>query len=192
MSGYWCHRHKGHDAACHGCLKEANEERDQLQAQLDASQAQSAKHKAQSETLRFALCALRSALAQERQGAIAREQAVEEARELAREAHLILGGALFPMPPGLVEAHRRRVRRLMAEMERHAWIYERSKEPAERDCPRCRGCGQIANTEQQEPWSYWEQLPEASKVAIRLGIVAPIPCPDCRGQEAPAEEDESG
>ena len=54
-------------------------------------------------------------------------------------------------------------------------------------CPRCGGCGQIANSDEGEPWSAWEALPEPSKLAVRLGIVRPVPCPRCRGD---AEEDE--
>lgn len=48
-------------------------------------------------------------------------------------------------------------------------------------CSRCRGCGQIANSEDGEPWIDWESLPEPSKLAMRLGLVAPIPCPECEG-----------
>lgn len=48
-------------------------------------------------------------------------------------------------------------------------------------CFRCDGCGQIANTNDQEPWSAWEKLPESAKLAVRLGIVSPIPCHDCDG-----------
>lgn len=46
-------------------------------------------------------------------------------------------------------------------------------------CIRCDGCGQIDNGDTGEPWSAWEALPEQSKLFMRLGIVKPIPCPDC-------------
>lgn len=51
----------------------------------------------------------------------------------------------------------------------------------ERKCDQCDGCGKIANSDDGEPWSDWEAMPEASKLAIRLGIVRPIECPGCRG-----------
>jgi len=47
-------------------------------------------------------------------------------------------------------------------------------------CPTCAGCGQIANDENGTPWIYWEQLPPQSKLAIRIGLVRPLPCPDCK------------
>lgn len=52
---------------------------------------------------------------------------------------------------------------------------------SELQCYRCDGCGQVANTKDMEPWSAWEALPKASKLAIRMGIVSPVPCPTCRG-----------
>lgn len=48
-------------------------------------------------------------------------------------------------------------------------------------CARCDGCGEIANDEDGTPWNAWEALPEQSKVAIRLGLVKPLPCPVCHG-----------
>jgi DnaJ-class molecular chaperone len=51
-----------------------------------------------------------------------------------------------------------------------------------RDCDNCNGCGQVANTEAGEPWSVWEALPEASKGAVRLGLVRPVRCPVCLGK----------
>jgi hypothetical protein len=53
-------------------------------------------------------------------------------------------------------------------------------------CPDCRGCGKVANSDAQEPWRYWEELKPPADLAVRLGIVAPIPCPRCFGSgEAP-------
>jgi len=47
-------------------------------------------------------------------------------------------------------------------------------------CPRCRGCGKLANTEQQEPWIYWLELPIESQLAIALGV-KPETCKKCKG-----------
>lgn len=51
-------------------------------------------------------------------------------------------------------------------------------------CDRCDGCGQIACNEEGEkgePWSAWEELPPGSDLAVKLGLVWPIPCPTCGG-----------
>lgn len=48
-------------------------------------------------------------------------------------------------------------------------------------CTKCLGCGKVANSDDQEPWSMWEDLPEQSKLAIRIGLVAPMTCPRCGG-----------
>jgi len=48
-------------------------------------------------------------------------------------------------------------------------------------CLKCRGCGQVANSEAQEAWMYWEELPPGSDAAVRMGLVKPIPCPRCGG-----------
>lgn len=48
-------------------------------------------------------------------------------------------------------------------------------------CFRCEGCGKIANSTDGEAWTHWEGLPESAKLAIRLGIVYPVPCPACDG-----------
>lgn len=49
-------------------------------------------------------------------------------------------------------------------------------------CPKCDGCGQIANDDNGSPWSQWQSLPEVSKAAIRAGLVRPLPCPKCDGK----------
>lgn len=60
-------------------------------------------------------------------------------------------------------------------------------------CPTCEGCGRIANSDHGESWTLWERLPEASKVAVRLGLIKPIPCPTCKGSgNAPEPEGEAG
>lgn len=51
-------------------------------------------------------------------------------------------------------------------------------------CDRCMGCGKIADSDDGEPWSDWEALPPGSDAAVKLGLVKPIPCPDCGGTGA--------
>jgi hypothetical protein len=46
-------------------------------------------------------------------------------------------------------------------------------------CMRCDGCGKIADSDEGEPWTAWEDLPPGSDIAVKMGIVKPIPCPDC-------------
>lgn len=48
-------------------------------------------------------------------------------------------------------------------------------------CTRCEGCGKIANDEEGSAWTHWENLPEESKLAIKLGLIYPIACPACGG-----------
>lgn len=68
-------------------------------------------------------------------------------------------------------------------------------------CPRCQGCGKIANDDDGSPWTAWENLPPGSDPAVKMGIVKPIECPSCNGSgkrqdrtvldpalEVPAEE----
>lgn len=49
------------------------------------------------------------------------------------------------------------------------------------NCTRCDGCGRIADCETGEPWTAWQDLPPGGDLAVRAGIVKPIPCPDCSG-----------
>lgn len=49
------------------------------------------------------------------------------------------------------------------------------------DCSKCAGCGKVANDDDQTPWKYWDDMPEESKMAIRMGIVKPVTCPKCGG-----------
>lgn len=46
-------------------------------------------------------------------------------------------------------------------------------------CGRCEGCGQIADSEDGEPWTTWAELPPGADLAVRMGLVKPIPCPVC-------------
>ena len=48
-------------------------------------------------------------------------------------------------------------------------------------CPRCDGCGQLADTENREPWTAWTSLPLKSAPAVLLGAVKPVPCDVCGG-----------
>lgn len=58
--------------------------------------------------------------------------------------------------------------------------------PAEKPCPKCEGCGQVADTDDQEPWTFWLKLPLESAAAVLMGLVNPIPCPVC--SSAPGAE----
>jgi hypothetical protein len=46
-------------------------------------------------------------------------------------------------------------------------------------CPRCAGCGQIADDDEGTPWRYWAELPTPENFAVLTGVVKPIPCPEC-------------
>ena len=48
-------------------------------------------------------------------------------------------------------------------------------------CMKCDGCGKVADTEDQEPWSMWLDLPIRSGSAVMMGLVRPMPCPACGG-----------
>jgi len=48
-------------------------------------------------------------------------------------------------------------------------------------CTRCDGCGQVADSDSGEPWTAWASLPPGSDLAVRMGIVKPVPCPECKG-----------
>lgn len=48
-------------------------------------------------------------------------------------------------------------------------------------CMKCEGCGRIANDDDGTPWTYWENLPLKSGLAVMAGLVRPQPCPACNG-----------
>lgn len=48
-------------------------------------------------------------------------------------------------------------------------------------CSKCDGCGKVANTDDQEPWSAWMNLPLQSSAAVVMGLVRPIDCLACKG-----------
>jgi RecJ-like exonuclease len=50
------------------------------------------------------------------------------------------------------------------------------------ECPKCSGEGRIANSEDGEPWSQWEKLPPGSDIAVKIGLIKPIVCPNCDGK----------
>lgn len=52
---------------------------------------------------------------------------------------------------------------------------------ATRDCSRCDGCGQLADSDDREPWTFWMSLPVKSAAAVLLGLVKPVPCDVCGG-----------
>lgn len=55
------------------------------------------------------------------------------------------------------------------------------EEEDETRCTRCRGCGQIADSTEGEPWTDWKELPPGADLAVRLGVVKPLKCPACDG-----------
>lgn len=59
-------------------------------------------------------------------------------------------------------------------------------------CRKCDGCGKVADSDDQEPWTVWTSLPLSSAAAVLAGLVKPIICPRCRGTGAtPLGEDEA-
>lgn len=48
-------------------------------------------------------------------------------------------------------------------------------------CSRCKGCKQIDDGDEGIAWTHWLALPPGSDLAVRLGVVKPIPCPACCG-----------
>jgi hypothetical protein len=47
-------------------------------------------------------------------------------------------------------------------------------------CPHCDGCGQVADRD-GAPWNLWQDLPAGSDLAVRMGLVKPVPCSECGG-----------
>lgn len=48
-------------------------------------------------------------------------------------------------------------------------------------CPTCGGEGKVADSDDQEPWSAWANLPPGANSAVVMGFVRPIDCPECGG-----------
>lgn len=49
------------------------------------------------------------------------------------------------------------------------------------ECKRCDGCGQVATSDDAEPWTFWARLRPPSNLAVQLGLVRPVDCPECAG-----------
>lgn len=52
-------------------------------------------------------------------------------------------------------------------------------------CDTCEGCGQVViNDDDRDitPWSAWLNVPLRSSGAVLLGLVRPVPCPQCGGK----------
>ncbi len=49
------------------------------------------------------------------------------------------------------------------------------------NCPRCNGCGYVANDDDGTPWSAWQKLPLESSAAVLMGLVKPVECSACSG-----------
>ena len=50
-------------------------------------------------------------------------------------------------------------------------------------CENCDGCGQIADDAEGAPWTAWTSLPVGAQMAIRMGMLKPIVCPECFGAQ---------
>jgi DnaJ-class molecular chaperone len=48
-------------------------------------------------------------------------------------------------------------------------------------CQQCLGWKRVANSDNQESWKYWAELPSQSAIAIQMGLVKPVECPRCHG-----------
>ncbi len=48
-------------------------------------------------------------------------------------------------------------------------------------CGKCDGCGRVGSDDEHAPWTFWESLPPGSDLAVRMGLVVPLPCLDCDG-----------
>lgn len=97
-------------------------------------------------------------------------QKIEDLRLVPDDDLRLVHAALTEAAAGggpLAEDWTRALTHVRAELDRRA------------PCPRCGGCGQIANTDDGEPWTAWTSLPVRSAAAVVLGVVRPIPCPTC-------------
>jgi DnaJ-class molecular chaperone len=52
---------------------------------------------------------------------------------------------------------------------------------SEAKCDECNGCGFLADSEDQEPWSFWQQVPLQSAAVVLTGVVKPKVCDKCKG-----------
>ena len=58
---------------------------------------------------------------------------------------------------------------------------ERVMAKSEYKCPKCMGCGKVANSRDEEPWSARRSLPLKSFVAVFTGMVRSKTCSLCGG-----------
>jgi len=80
---------------------------------------------------------------------------------------------------GVCSEHIERLRDVAASLRFHLQLIPVTDDTEHASCSCCDGCGQIADSDDGEPWSQWESLPAGADMAVRLGIVSPIPCPEC-------------
>lgn len=52
----------------------------------------------------------------------------------------------------------------------------------ETKCTKCDGCGKVADSDDEEPWTVWTSLPLHSSLAVLMGLVKPKDCPECGGK----------
>jgi len=48
-----------------------------------------------------------------------------------------------------------------------------------KQCKTCLGCGLVADTKEQEPWTVWQNLPIKNAGSLLMGLIKPMPCPEC-------------
>lgn len=61
------------------------------------------------------------------------------------------------------------------------WIEKVDSAVTPAECAGCWGCGRVADSDDAEPWSFWESLSSPSNMAVVMGLVHPVPCPECDG-----------
>jgi hypothetical protein len=49
-------------------------------------------------------------------------------------------------------------------------------------CPKCRGCGEVATSQHEEPWIDWMMLPLKDLIAWQQGLIGPKSCDMCNGK----------
>lgn len=54
-------------------------------------------------------------------------------------------------------------------------------DPTKPECERCDGCGKIGSDATGAPWTFWQSLKPGEDIAVRMGLVRPLPCPVCEG-----------
>ncbi len=47
------------------------------------------------------------------------------------------------------------------------------------NCDTCQGCGFIGDDDDHTPWKYLEELPPGSDIAVKMGLIKKLPCPEC-------------